>query len=252
MEPSGTARRYRGVTAAERSAGRRERLLDAGLELFGTRGYASTSIAELSKAASLNSRYFYESFSSREDLLYHVYLRIVTDLAASAAAAIAQEPTIEGQARAALRAGWIAMTDDRRKARIVALEVVGVSNRLEKLRRDTRHALADITVTRALAVADRDTQLTLDPVLTARFLIGGVIEILVEWIEGYVDAPVDDVIEHFTRLFTAAAYAAVAGEDSVGDEGDRRTTTHSDARPEHHPEGRDNPGRHIPPRPARP
>jgi AcrR family transcriptional regulator len=219
MEPPSAARRYRGVTAAERSAGRRERLLDAGLELFGTNGYATASIAELSRVASLNSRYFYESFSSREDLLYHVYLRIVTDLASKTAAAIAQEPTIEGQARAALRAGWIAMTEDRRKARIVALEVVGVSHRLEQLRRDTRHALADITVTRALSVAGSDTQLTLDPVLTARFLIGGVVEILVEWIEGYVDAPVDDVIEHFTRIFTATAYAAVATEDSAADGG---------------------------------
>jgi AcrR family transcriptional regulator len=221
VEPPGAARRYRGVTAAERSAARRERLLDAGLEVFGTNGYASSSIAELSRAAALNSRYFYESFSSREDLLYHVYLRIVTDLASHAAAAIAQEPTIEGQARAALRAGWITMTEDRRKARIVAVEVVGVSHRLEQLRRDTRHALADITVTRALSLANSDTQLTLDPVLTARFLIGGVIEILVDWIEGYVDAPVDVVIEHFTRLFAAAAYAAVAN-DQPGDQVDHQ------------------------------
>ena len=85
-----------------------------------------------------------------------------------------------------------------------------MSDRLEQLRRDTRHALAEITVTRALAVADDDIQLRLDPVLTSRFLIGGVVEILTEWIHGEVDASVDEVIEHFTRLFTAAAYAAVA------------------------------------------
>jgi hypothetical protein len=32
------------------------------------------------------------------------------------------------QARAGLRAGWMAVTEDRRKARIVAIEVVGVSS----------------------------------------------------------------------------------------------------------------------------
>ena len=163
-----------------------------------------------SAAASLNTRYFYESFTSREDLLYQVYLGIVSGIATQAAATLAEEQTVEGQARSALKAGWVALTEDPRKARIVALEVVGVSERLEQLRRDTRHALADITVTRALAVASDDVQLRLDPVLTSRFLIGGVVEVLVDWIHGEVDASVDDLIEHFTRLFTAAAYAAVA------------------------------------------
>ena len=117
-----------------------------------------------------------------------MYLDIVSGIATQAAEALADEPTIEGQARSALRAGWVALTEDPRKARIVALEVVGVSDRLEQLRRDTRHALADITVTRALAVASDDIQLRLDPVLTSRFLIGGVVEVLVDWIHGEVDA----------------------------------------------------------------
>ena len=203
-------RRYRGITATERRAQRRARLLEAGLEVFGTEGYAGSSVRSLSAAASMNSRYFYESFTSREDLLYHVYLDIVSGIAIDAADALADEQTIEGQARSALRAGWTALTEDPRKARIVALEVVGVSDRLERLRRDTRHALAEITVTRALAVADADIQLRLDPVLTSRFLIGGVVEILTEWIHGQVDASTDEVIEHFTRLFAAAAHAAAS------------------------------------------
>jgi AcrR family transcriptional regulator len=215
-EAAPAARRYRGVTAAERTAQRRERLLDAGLELFGTEGYAGSSIRAISLAAELNSRYFYESFTSREDLLYHVYLRIVTDLSARATEAVMEEHTIEDQARAGLRAGWVALTEDPRKARIVALEVVGVSDRIEDLRRATRHALADLTATRALSVASSDIRLRLDPVLTSRFLVGGVVEVLVEWIHGYVQLPVDDLIEHFTRLFTAAAYAAVA-EDEPAD-----------------------------------
>jgi len=212
-------RRYRGITAAERRDQRRRRLLDAGLELFGTEGYAGTSIRSISAAASVNSRYFYESFTSREDLLYHVYLDIVSDIATKAAAALAEERTIEGQARSALKAGWVALTEDPRRARIVALEVVGVSERLEELRRATRHALADITVTRALAVASDGVELRLDPVLTSRFLIGGVVEVLVDWIHGEVDVSVDDLIEHFTRLFTAAAYAAVA-DPAPGDSPD--------------------------------
>src|SRR6516162_9996711 len=101
-----TSRTYRGITPSARQADRRERLMEAGLELFGTLGYARTSIRAVSAAASLNSRYFYESFSSREDLLIAVYQRIVDDIFKRATEAIAQEHTLEGQARAGLRAGW--------------------------------------------------------------------------------------------------------------------------------------------------
>ncbi len=183
--------------------------MEAGLELFGTEGYAGTSIRAVSAAASLNSRYFYESFTSREDLLYHVYLRILSEVAGMAGAAVADADTIEGKARGGLRAGWTVVTEDARKARIIAIEVVGVSPQLEQLRREMRHALADITVKGAMAFADEGVRFRLDPVLTARSLMGGVVEVLVDWIHGEVDASVEEVVEHFTRLFTAAAYAAV-------------------------------------------
>jgi len=187
--------------------------MEAGLELFGTVGYARTSVRAIAAAASLNSRYFYESFSSREDLLYCVYQRIVTDIFTKAPQAAIGQKTIEEQARATLRAAWTAVTEDRRKARVVALEVVGVSERLERLRHETRQALAQLTADNAMSIAGGGVRLRLDPVLTARFLMGGVVEVLLEWINGDLDASVDEVVEHFTVLFTAAAYAAVARDE---------------------------------------
>jgi AcrR family transcriptional regulator len=204
-------RTYRGITPAQRQAARREQLMDAGLELFGTLGYARTSIRAVSAAASLNSRYFYESFSNREGLLIAVYQRIVDDIVKRATEAIAQEHTLEGQARAGLRAGWTAVTEDRRKARIVAIEVVGVSERLERLRRENRHVLAQLTADGALSLAG-GVRLRLDPLITSRFLMGGVVELLADWSNGDLDASVDEVVEHFTALFTAAAHAALAGD----------------------------------------
>ncbi len=51
-------RLYRGISPSERRAQRRERLLEAGLQLFGTDGYADSSIRAVCTQASLNSRYF--------------------------------------------------------------------------------------------------------------------------------------------------------------------------------------------------
>jgi AcrR family transcriptional regulator len=204
-----TSRTYRGITAAQRQAERRERLIEAGLELFGTVGYAHTSVRAVSAAANLNSRYFYESFSSREDLLHSVYQRITTEIFARAGEAMVRDDTLEQQARAGLQAAWAVVTEDRRKARIVALEVVGVSERLERSRHETRRALAQLTADNAVAMIGPGVRLRLNPVLTARFLMGGVVEVLLEWINGDLDASAADVVEHFTVLFTAAAYAAV-------------------------------------------
>jgi AcrR family transcriptional regulator len=202
-------RRYRGATPAERRAARRERLMEAGLELFGTEGYANSSVRAVSEAASLNTRYFYESFAGREELLRSVYKRILVEILTRATEAVTQADTIEDKARAGMRTTWTILTEDRRKARIVALEVVGVSDELEKLRRDSRQALATLTADQALSLMGDDVRLVLDPALVARALIGGAVELLLAWIHGDLDHSVDEVVEHLTRLFTASAYAAV-------------------------------------------
>jgi AcrR family transcriptional regulator len=194
-------RRYRGLSVDERTEQRRERLLAAGLELFGTKGYAG------------NSRYFYESFSSREELLFHVYQRAVADVASAIIEATAEVETVEEQSREGLRASWAVLTGDLRKARVIVLEVVGVSARLERVRRENRHAMADILMRNALSLVDQDARLTMDPVLTSRAMIGASMEILVDWINGDVDATREEIVEHLTRMYTAVADASVASED---------------------------------------
>ena len=207
-------RLYRGISSSERGAQRRERLLEAGLELFGTNGFAGTSIRAVSAEASLNSRYFYESFTTREDLLYNVYRRIIYEIADASAEATAEAVTIEETARAGIRTGWTILTEDPRKARVLALEVVGVSERLERLRRVMRHRFADLLFADLLlqdarrAAAGR--RRPIDPVLAGRSLMGGVVELLADWVNGELDATVEEIVEHFTQLFVAVANAAAA------------------------------------------
>jgi len=205
------------MTAAERRDQRRELLLDAGLELFGTLGYANTSVRAISSAASLNSRYFYESFADRESLLIAVYERIVQELALAAREATAGHDTIDEIARAGIKTTWAILTGDRRKARVLALEVVGVSERMERMRRDYRHAFADILVSNSLSIAPPGVQLRFDPVINARAMTGASMEVLIDWIHGDVQADIEEIVEQLTQLFTAAAAAALgAFEGGLG------------------------------------
>ncbi len=205
-------RLYRGLSRSDRHAQRRERLLQAGLEVFGTQGYAESSIRAVCAEASLNSRYFYESFSSREDLLYHVYKNTVREVASAVVKATAQADSIEEQVQAGLRASWISVTEDRRKAKIISVEAVGVSERLERLRRENRHTFADLLVQNSRLVTGGGLRLRMDPVLTSRSLIGAVVEMQGDWVAGDVDASVEEIVDHFIKLFSAVIYASAAEE----------------------------------------
>jgi hypothetical protein len=85
-----------------------------------------------------------------------------------------------------------------------------VSERLERLRRENRHAFADILMNNAMSIAGDDITLRMDPLLTARALIGAGMELLVDWIHGDVNASPDEIVEHLTKMYTAVALASIA------------------------------------------
>src|SRR5215218_480858 len=78
-DPTKTERLRKGRTLAERRWERREALLDAALDLFGTQGYAATSVEELCRTAYVSTRNFYEEFDNREAVLLALGDRLVGD-----------------------------------------------------------------------------------------------------------------------------------------------------------------------------
>ena len=60
-------RPYRGVEAAERLAERRRRFLEAGLDLLGGPRPAELTVRGICSQAGLTPRYFYESFTDKDD-----------------------------------------------------------------------------------------------------------------------------------------------------------------------------------------
>jgi AcrR family transcriptional regulator len=117
------SRAYGGVSADERIAARRAKLLDAGLELFGTRGYTATGVKDVCRAAGLTDRYFYESFKDGGELFLAVFDRVCDELFAAVVAAVGaagDEP--ERQLRMAIEAFVDVLTADSRKSRIVFTE----------------------------------------------------------------------------------------------------------------------------------
>src|SRR5688572_8537866 len=73
-------RRVLGLDLEQRQQERRRLVLAAALELFGTQGYARTSIEQLCQTAGVGTNSFYDLFSSKEDVLIALYDELTTNL----------------------------------------------------------------------------------------------------------------------------------------------------------------------------
>ncbi len=205
-------RRYRGITSEERRAERREKLLDAGLRLFGeTGGYARTTIRDVCVAAGLNQRYFYESFAGREELLVAVYDRVVAELARALLVAN-EHQGVQDKVSSGLAAWWRVLTTDRHKARLVCVEGVDVSNRMARRHRDARRMITAFMVAQLQAVPGypggwRDDELELH----AHWLVAGTVGLMMQWLNGEVDRSVDELVQECTERFLLVARHVLEG-----------------------------------------
>ncbi len=137
-------RRIRGRTLAERRSERRDAMLAAGLELFGTKGYAATTVEEVCRRAYVSSRNFYEEFENRLDLLVAVGEQIIagafvawTDIGLPASLAGQHDTGVNSERiRARVSALVHTLVDDPRVARIAFIETVGIDPAHEALRRE--------------------------------------------------------------------------------------------------------------------
>jgi AcrR family transcriptional regulator len=195
-----SGRRYRGKTSGERRAERRRRLIDAGLELFGTIGYSDTTVRGVLRESGLGERYFAESFDSLEDLLLAVHDRIHSEVAADVLRAVehaGDDP--QAQAEAGLRALIDGLTADPRRARVKLVEVVGAGPRVEARRRELTLQVADFLAARI----DPEVH-PADARALALASYGAASELLLAWHLGEVALTSDQVVRHLVAMFSGA------------------------------------------------
>ncbi|OLR93259.1 TetR/AcrR family transcriptional regulator [Actinokineospora bangkokensis] len=204
-----TGRTYRSRSAAERSADRRERLLAAALELFGTRGRAATSVSDLCEHAGLSSRQLYQEFANREALLFALYDRINDEAARAVAAELAgsaADPAPQ-RIRAAITAYLRSTAADTRRARVAFLEVVGVSDEVERERRERRLRWARMLSVEVAAVIESGALPPQDPMPMLVAFIGALNGLAHEWCLDDHRQPVEDVAETLVRLLVGGLTA---------------------------------------------
>lgn len=194
---------YGGMNATLREEERRKKLIEAGLEAFGTKGYAKTSIKTICALAGLTERYFYESFLNKEDLLRAVYRELIEEEKSAALEALQDPQIIPGEAAShAIRMFYERFQQDPRKAQTQLFEVLGVSLSIDHEYQNAMRILADmvkIFLCRAFPGIRPEALSSIIPT----GLAGSIILICQEWVlDGFV-TPLDEIIAQMMDIFFA-------------------------------------------------
>jgi AcrR family transcriptional regulator len=118
-------RSFKGMSLEVRQAERRERLMEAGLQAYGSLGYFSVTVRDVCLEAKLTERYFYESFKNSGALFDAIYMRLVEDLQQCILTAVMQgAPDPKEMAKLGLTAFFTRLSDDQRVTRILFIDAI--------------------------------------------------------------------------------------------------------------------------------
>ena len=192
-----SATRWAGVSPADRQAERRTLLVRAAFGLFGDGGEAAVSVRSVCRAAELNTRYFYESFTDTDALLGAVYDEVAVELGGILTTAMTRTCDERSRLRAGIRAVLDFSSADPRRGKILFTEAR--TNPVLAARR----TIAQDHVRELVLDEQRRTEPESDRVATevgAAMYAGAMAELAQQWLAGTLGDDVDAVVAHAVRL----------------------------------------------------
>lgn len=199
---SDVVRDYGGVSASDRRAQRRARLLAAGRRCWGSSGLGAVTVRGVCAEAGLTARYFYEHFSDRDALILAIgddardhLLSVMVHAGLTASGSGTEKLT------GALRAFLDAIADDPDLMRIATISPADNPGLLDR-RRHMLNMIADLVVEHAPAAFTTD--LDADHLRRAAlFAVGGVNQLIEGWLDGSISMPIADLAAECARSCVA-------------------------------------------------
>jgi AcrR family transcriptional regulator len=202
VSASGAGRVYGGVTGEQRIAERRRKLIDAGMNLFGSAGSASVRVKDVVVQAGLTERYFYESFSDL-DALFDAVLELANETMESAVnAAILAAPDDDiSRITIVLRTTADTLASDPRMIRVIFIEALGKGGRVTSRRNEfLLRAAQNFYRWSGTDQGDFDDS-PIDTRMKTFALAGAASELLISWAEGLLDITATQLADYLVGLY---------------------------------------------------
>lgn len=202
MSVTGTSRVYGGATGEERVAERRRKLIEAGMNLFGSSESGTVRVKDVVTEAGLTERYFYESFSDLGALFDAVFELAADTLESQINAALVDAPDDSfARISIALRTNVDALAADPRMIRIFFVESLGKGGRAGGRRNEILVRAAANFFKWAGTDAPSFDRSPVDARLKAFAMSGAASELMIAWAEGLLDITPTELADFLVGLY---------------------------------------------------
>jgi AcrR family transcriptional regulator len=190
--PSGQRRgRWSGVPLEDRQALRRDELIAAGVHLLGGEGGPAVTVRAVCREAGLTERYFYESFSDRDEFVRAVY----DDVCTRAMSALMSATT----PREAVEQFVALMVDDPVRGRVLLL-APAVEPVLVRSGAEWMPSFIDLLQRKLTQISDPVRQK-----MMATGLIGGLTALFTAYLDGRLVATREQFIDYCVEMLLSRA-----------------------------------------------
>lgn len=196
-------RTYGGLSSQERSQERRARLLDAARALIGEVGVAPLTVDLVCQRAKLSKRYFYDEFTTKDDLLDACAEELYGRLKAAMEVVLTTTPLPE-RAHGVLRTVVRNLVASAADARLY-MESPGFP-RLRALQQREVGAFTERIATDAMPFTGPPKS-SVDRRLATRAVVTAATEVIIAWLHGDIDTDEETLVATLTATTLGAAGA---------------------------------------------
>lgn len=196
-------RQFKGLSLSERKQQRREKLIEAGIEAYGTQGFFSVTVKDICNEAKLTERYFYESFKKSENLFQTIFLQLIDQLQQNVMQAIVQASTDpKKMIESGLTALLTTLKNDPRMARIIYIDAMLVQELHNQATIHETMARFDQMIQAFVMLSMPHIKKTEDEIsLVASGLNGYVTQIAIRWVMSGFKQSMEQVLSSCSIVF---------------------------------------------------
>jgi len=186
----------------------RERIVTALVDTVAERGYNATTVANVTKAAAVSRRTFYEHFADKEACFLAAYEMVADHIAASMRAAAESFEDWPQQVRAALATMLRFLAGEPELARLCMIEPVAAGGEIAARHRASMQGLIEILKAGRPEQGDRRPL----PEATEETLVGGIVSLVVREISAGRTEQLESLLPDLVELTLAPYVGAERAE----------------------------------------